>query len=75
LPDALLESRSFEPADGEYHVAVKDAKKRLILQALERSRGSCTEAAKLLGLHPNYLHRLIRNLGIPPEAKSVKGRA
>jgi len=75
LPDALLESRSGEQAEGEYHVAVKDAKKRLILQALERSRGSCTEAAKLLGLHPNYLHRLIRNLGIPPEAKSVKGRA
>jgi DNA-binding IclR family transcriptional regulator len=23
-----------------------------------------TEAAKLLGLHPNYLHRLIRNLNI-----------
>jgi len=74
LPDALLESRSSEQAEGEYHSAVKDAKKRLILQALKRSRGSCTEAAKLLGLHPNYLHRLIHNLGIPPEAKSVKGR-
>jgi predicted transcriptional regulator len=26
--------------------------------------GSFTEAAKLLGIHPNYLHRLIRNLNL-----------
>jgi transcriptional regulator of acetoin/glycerol metabolism len=36
----------------------------LILNAVENAGGNFTEAAKLLGLHPNYLHRLIRNLDL-----------
>ena len=71
LPESLLER---EPAPGtkeaKYHVAVKDLKKRLILKALEEANGSYTEAAHSLGVHPNYLHRLIRNLelkdSLPP---------
>ena len=39
-------------------------KKQLILSAFEQSGGSITETAKLLGLNPNYLHRLIRNLDL-----------
>jgi hypothetical protein len=31
---------------------------------VKQSRGSLTEAAKLMGVHPNYLHRLIRNLDL-----------
>ncbi len=31
--------------------------------------GSYTDAAKLLGVHPNYLHRLIRNLNIRTHLK------
>ena len=72
LPDALLESGSEARSGGEYHAAVKEMKKRLIQQALEQSGGSFTEAAKQLGLHPNYLHRLIRNLEIPPPAKGSR---
>jgi len=34
------------------------------VSAFEQSGGSFTEAAKLLGLHANYLHRLIRNLDL-----------
>jgi len=30
--------------------------------ALERSGGVYTEAAKLLEVHPNYLHRLVNSL-------------
>jgi DNA-binding NtrC family response regulator len=36
----------------------------VILQALERTDGNFTEAAKLLGVHPNYLHRLVNNLNL-----------
>ena len=65
LPESLLER---EPAPGmeeaKYHAAVKDLKKRLIQNAMEEARGNFTEAARLLGVHPNYLHRLIRNLEI-----------
>ncbi len=72
LPENLLE-RDPAPGVGEakYHAAVKDLKKRLIQSALEEARGSCTEAAKTLGVHPNYLHRLIRNLDLKESTKGT----
>jgi DNA-binding NtrC family response regulator len=86
LPESLLER---EPAPGsreaKYHTAVKELKKKLILKALEDAHGNYTEAAKALGVHPNYLHRLIRNLelkesrsngnGARGNAKNPPGRA
>jgi two-component system, NtrC family, response regulator HydG len=65
LPETLLESSA--PSAGvpaQYHDAVRNLKKHLILTAFEQAGGSITEAAKLLGLNPNYLHRLIRNLDL-----------
>jgi transcriptional regulator with GAF, ATPase, and Fis domain len=63
LPESLLEhSPAPEITEGNYHASVKLAKKQLIRDALEQTRGSLVEAASLLSLHPNYLHRLIRNL-------------
>jgi transcriptional regulator with GAF, ATPase, and Fis domain len=72
LPENLLE-RDPAPGVGEakYHGAVKDLKKRLIQSALEEAHGSITEAAKALGVHPNYLHRLIRNLDLKETTKSA----
>ncbi len=65
LPESMLEGESIAPGTaGRYHEAVAEKKKELILDAVSRAGGSITEAAKLLGLHPNYLHRLIRNLGL-----------
>jgi Nif-specific regulatory protein len=63
LPESLLEHPSApEMTEGNYHASVKEAKKQLILDAVEKTRGNLVDAASLLGLHPNYLHRLIRNL-------------
>ncbi|HZQ22784.1 MAG TPA: sigma 54-interacting transcriptional regulator [Terriglobales bacterium] len=63
LPESLLEVESAAANSGaKYHAAVKDLKKRLIQDAIEEAKGNYTDAAKLLGVHPNYLHRLIRNL-------------
>ena len=68
LPENILES---EPEAGAppapvatYHEAIREAKKQLIIKAVEQSGGSYSEAAKLLGVHPNYLHRLVRNLNL-----------
>ena len=65
LPEPVLE-RDAPPgvAVAKYHSAVKDLKKRLILTAMDDAQGSYTEAAHILGVHPNYLHRLIRNLDL-----------
>jgi len=64
LPEALLEAEAEASAGSKYHKSINDLKKQLIVEAVERSGGMITEAAKLLGIHPNYLHRLIRNLNI-----------
>jgi Nif-specific regulatory protein len=72
LPESLLEQASPEEMhEGQYHASVKELKKQLILGAVEQTRGNYVEAAAILGVHPNYLHRLIRNLGMKDELNSV----
>ena len=46
---------------------MNSAKRSVILKAARESKGSYTEAAKRLGVHPNYLHRLVRNLNLKDE--------
>ncbi|HXJ88810.1 MAG TPA: sigma 54-interacting transcriptional regulator [Candidatus Binatia bacterium] len=76
LPESLLEQRTSEEIDeGKYHASVKDHKRRLILDAVEQTRGNYVEAAGILGVHPNYLHRLIRNLELKDEINQVLRRA
>ena len=60
------EGRADEAAASSFHDALRESKKQLIVNALEQANGNYTEAARLLGLHPNYLHRLIRNLNMKP---------
>jgi transcriptional regulator with GAF, ATPase, and Fis domain len=64
LPETLLETPAPSSRGSTYHEAVRQLKKQLILSAMDQSDGSFTEAAKLLGVHANYLHRLIRNLDL-----------
>jgi transcriptional regulator with GAF, ATPase, and Fis domain len=65
LPESLLEQESAaEMHEGKYHASLKELKKQLIVDAVEQTGGNYVEAAGILGVHPNYLHRLIRNLGI-----------
>jgi transcriptional regulator with GAF, ATPase, and Fis domain len=72
LPDSLLEVSSPAASLGaNYHGAVKENKKQLVMHALEQANGYYVDAAKILGLHPNSLLRLIRNLGLKAGAKPV----
>jgi transcriptional regulator with GAF, ATPase, and Fis domain len=72
LPEAIVESGAAAiDQSGKYHGAVKESKKQLVLQALQQTNGSYIEAAKALGIHPNSLLRLIRNLNIKTEAKAA----
>jgi DNA-binding NtrC family response regulator len=70
LPNALLEEQSAELA-GRYHNTLNQTKKQLVLTALDEAHGSPVEAARRLGIHPKYLHRLIRNLNLQGEAKRL----
>jgi DNA-binding NtrC family response regulator len=76
LPDSLQENGGQEAATSgpaKYHEAIYELKQELILGALEQSGGNVTEAAKALGVHANYLHRLIRNLELRPKLKKQTG--
>ena len=53
-----------ETHEGKYHASVKELKKQLIVDAVEQTRGNYVEAAGILGVHPNYLHRLDPEPGI-----------
>ena len=65
LPESLVEQAPApELSEGKYHANLMETKKQLILEAVEQTRGNYVEAAAILGVHPNYLHRLIRNLGL-----------
>jgi transcriptional regulator with GAF, ATPase, and Fis domain len=49
---------------GDFQMSVTESKRKAVCAALERAGGVYTEAAKILGVHPNYLHRLVNNLGL-----------
>ena len=70
LPEVILETETRTmPAPTKYHEAVAETKKQVILQAMDQAKGNYTDAAKLLGVHPNYLHRLITNLNLREHLK------
>ena len=62
VPPAASASDAANAGVEHFHDAVKRAKRDLIRKAIEQSGGNYSAAARLLGLHPNYLHRLVRNL-------------
>ncbi len=69
LPDSILEetaSSSGEPITA-LHDGIREAKKKLIEQAIEQADGNYTDAAGILGVHPNHLFRLIRTLNLTPK--------
>ncbi len=68
LPESLQEqSPPEEMHEGKYHASVKELKKQLIIDAVVQTLGNYVDAATILGVHANYLHRLIRNLRLKDE--------
>jgi two-component system, NtrC family, response regulator HydG len=65
LPELLLEKQAVPGVQiTEYHRAIKETKRLLVTKALEEAAGNYAQAARLLGVHPNNLHRLIRSLDL-----------
>jgi Nif-specific regulatory protein len=68
-PDVQKAIRAVMAPTPKYHDAVREAKKQVIINAIEQASGNYVEAARLLGLHPNNLYRLIRNLNLKSRLK------
>ena len=67
LPDSVIEAAVSPAAPvtaDNIHAAVLETKKKAIIDAFRASGGNYTVTARALGVHPNYLHRLVRNLGL-----------
>ena len=76
LPEQLRESnRPPEVSVTLYDEAVEQAKRQVILRAFDQANYDHETASRMLGLHPNYLHRLIRSLDMRPVLKRAAANA
>jgi Nif-specific regulatory protein len=70
LPNEMIENAEPEiNLSGDFYEQLKLAKRKIVLSAVKSSHGNFTDAARLLGVHPNNLHRLVRELGIKEDLK------
>jgi Nif-specific regulatory protein len=72
LPEHIREARSAAVSASMYEEAVEAAKRQVVLQAFEQVNHDHEQAAKILGLHPNYLHKLIRTMNLKPALKRTR---
>jgi transcriptional regulator with GAF, ATPase, and Fis domain len=72
LPETVLEAA--DPADlpSPYHAALGEARRDCVIRAWNEAGGDHDGAARILGMHPNSLRRLIRHLGLK-ETLALKG--
>lgn len=64
LPDNIRETRPAEISASLYEEAIEEAKRQVVLRAFDQADYDHETAAKILGLHPNYLHKLIRTMDL-----------
>ena len=71
LPESVIESGGSPAVSaGGFNDSITEAKKRLILETFQKTKGNHAESARLLDLHPNSLHRIIRNLNLKPRLEA-----
>jgi len=73
LPETLLLGNLDLPvaADGpdKYRQALAQCRRQMLQEAIDHSGGNLTRAAKILGVHRNYLYRLMKSMDLrQPEA-------
>jgi transcriptional regulator with GAF, ATPase, and Fis domain len=69
LPEHIRESHPADLSATLYEGALEEAKRKVVLKAFEQANYEHEIAAKILGLHPNYLHKLIRTLDLKAALK------
>jgi DNA-binding NtrC family response regulator len=66
-PDAAAATEEMVPLQE----GVRIKKKQMIIEAFQKAKGSYVDTARILDVHPNYLHRLIKSLDIKDELESL----
>lgn len=75
FPETMEMARSGRGVSATYKDALTEARRKIILDAFRIAGGKHTKAAELLGVHPNNLHRLLKELDIRDEARHTQGEA
>ena len=70
-PNALLEEQPSGLDAARHHNTLNQTKKQLVLTALDQTSGNHLRSRRLLGIHPKYLHRLLRNLNLKSDVKRL----
>jgi Nif-specific regulatory protein len=71
LPEHVRAARPPEADAGLYASALETARRTVVLQAFEQAGYDHETAARLLGVHPNYLHKLLRTMNLRVEIKKA----
>ncbi len=64
LPEEVVEGTSAPVT--RYQDLLTQTKKKLVQEALQQADGNQTEAARILGVHPNNLRRMLSTLNLKP---------
>ena len=69
LPESLREPQGTDESVGLLQDTVNSAKRTAVQRAYSQADYDHGQAARLLGVHPNYLYRLVKNMGLDAELK------
>ena len=72
LPEQVRESHPAAVSASLYEEALEAAKRQVVLKAFDQADHDHEKAAKILGLHPNYLHKLISTMDLKPALKRAR---
>jgi Nif-specific regulatory protein len=64
LPETILQSGAPADLPGPYFAALGETRRDCVMRAWRDAGGDHNAAARILGMHPNSLRRLIRQLGL-----------
>ncbi len=74
LPESILEKTPVRLEERfHYHEAVTNFKRQLVQEAIFKADGNYLTVAEMLGVHPNYLYRLVKNLDLKLPKPDSKG--
>jgi hypothetical protein len=71
LPEQVRAARPPDAAAGLYANALETARRDVVLKAFEQAGYDHETAAEILGLHPNYLHKLLRTMNLRIEIRKA----
>jgi transcriptional regulator with GAF, ATPase, and Fis domain len=75
LPETVWEAANSSlgsDAATTYEGALNNLKQKLVIEAVQAAKGNHAEAARRLGVHVTYLHRLIRTFQLKPVLEKLR---